>query len=120
MVADREDYEDRFITNEIGVITNPGKYEGEPLYVPYLWEEYVLHGFEQETISAGRESVEIVEVTDDIVEEFPELEGVEYVSLAQSNQGFVGGEELFESDLVDLRDKAQRIREQQEEEGVSH
>lgn len=111
MSQDREEIEDRFITNEIGSITTPGKYEGEPLYVPYLWEEYVLYGFAEETITAGRESVEIVEITDDIVEEFPELEGVEYVSLAQSNQGFVSAEELEnESDLVALHDKAQRLR----------
>jgi len=30
--------------NERGIITSPGKFEGEKIYVPYYWEAY-LNGF---------------------------------------------------------------------------
>lgn len=111
----REQLEENYRTNEIGCIASPGKYEGEPLYVPYLWENYVLHGFSTETISTHTETAEVVEITDDIVDEFPELSDVDYVSLEESDSGFVYSSELSEAELEELRERAKRIREREEE-----
>jgi hypothetical protein len=111
----RDELEEQYNTNEINCITSPGKYEGEPLYVPYLWEQY---GFGQgfETISTHTETVEVIKVYNDMIEEFPELEGVEYVSLSEDNQGFVHSEALESDDeLEELEERAENLREEEEQ-----
>jgi hypothetical protein len=66
---------------EDGIITNPGQYEGERCYVPYLWESD--DGEEVE----DREFLYII--TDSDRHQFPELDGVETVRLYLSENGFV-------------------------------
>lgn len=68
-----------------GIITSPGKFEGEPIYAPYYWamdcmgmaDEYVL-------------DVAIFFVTDQDRKEFPELDQfLELVEIWSDDQGFV-------------------------------
>lgn len=54
--------------NELGIITDPGKFESEFLYLPYFWQSS-LDGL-ADTIKNGVFSVEI---TDDDVKHFEQL-----------------------------------------------
>lgn len=69
-----------------GRIQSPGKFEGEPLYVPYFWDAY-LDGWADEDDGIAL----WFNVTLGDVEEFPELAGAERVGLYCSEDGFVRG-----------------------------
>jgi hypothetical protein len=67
-----------------GIIRSPGKFEGEPRYVPYFWDAY-LNGMADDD-----DGVTLTfDVNDDDRKLFPELEGVKHVYLEESDQGFV-------------------------------
>jgi len=69
---------------ENGVIRSPGKFEGEPVYVPYFWQFYLEGGAEDddgETLT--------FHVTDEDRAMFPELANVRHVFLWESDDGFV-------------------------------
>lgn len=70
-----------------GIIQRPGKFEGEMLYVPYLWFEGIMNG-------AGiplptNKFMERVLIEDKDRLEFPELIGVKAAILWEDEQGFV-------------------------------
>jgi hypothetical protein len=70
-----------------GYIVSPGKFECEPVYVPYFWSFYLDGGDEPHTIDGT--FVSRFEVTDAERIEFPELVGVVALDLWESDQGFV-------------------------------
>lgn len=67
-----------------GIITSPGKFEGEASYLPYMWERSVEDG-----CVADEFDVYTVEVDAEDVERFPMLERVDDVSMYEDEQGFV-------------------------------
>jgi hypothetical protein len=80
-------------------IREPGKFEGEPRWVPYFWE-MILNGdgedFYTDAIEVGPEEwepsgtlVTYFKVDSDDREEYPELEDVDDVWLWENSQGFV-------------------------------
>ena len=90
-----------------GVIQNPGKFEFEPIYTPHYWS-LMLDGLEYESIDfpIGEDetkTVDIFQVTAEDLAEFPELEGIAYIALEVSEEGFVQASELVEGDLEGLR-----------------
>lgn len=70
--------------NDHGLITSPGKFEGEMYYVPQLWEE-VLNGFAAEMNDGSAR----IELGAEDWQRFPELRGWDYVRLYESDSGFV-------------------------------
>ena len=64
----REEILKKYSINESGVITSPGKFEGEMLYMPHFWECY-LNG-ESNTLQDGSLSVPIEKKEKEM---FPEL-----------------------------------------------
>lgn len=75
----------------------PGRYEGEPAWVVYVWEEIILNGGADEEITLGAAPdgdggvpYAIVKVDDEIRRRFPAIadEGPE-VCLYQRDDGFV-------------------------------
>jgi hypothetical protein len=71
-----------------GWIASPGKFEAEPLYVPYLWDA-TLNGFcEIESDDVNPDSY-VVEIDATDVEIFPELAGMTHALLWESDNGFV-------------------------------
>jgi hypothetical protein len=68
-----------------GIILSPGKFENEPLYVPYFWDAY-LNGMADEDDGM----VLTFLVNDEDRAEFPELKDIKVVTLAQTDDGFVG------------------------------
>jgi len=90
-----------------GLIRDPGKFELEPIYTPYYWDK-MADGMETETLDFPinedeTKSVDIFEVTAEDLAEFPELDGVAYIALEYSDQGFVQASELSVDDLNKLR-----------------
>lgn len=73
-----------FRANESGLITAPGKFEGEPIYAPYFWDQF-LQGM------ADEDDGEWVtfEITAQDEQLFPELKGIQRVRLYEDDVGFV-------------------------------
>lgn len=80
----RQDIIDQYETDEHGKIANPGKFEGEPLYVPYFWEAY-LNGCADEDDG----DVLVFHIEEEDRKEFPELASYNKVSLWEDDCGFV-------------------------------
>ena len=80
-----------YTVNEHGIITDPGKFEGEPLYVPYFYA-FMMCGFEEEVICVEEEdrSYSIFLIRDFDVSLFPDLADFKpgRVALWTSDQGF--------------------------------
>ena len=78
--------------NEHNVITSPGKFEGEYILCPYLWNEYVMISASDETTIDPQDDTcyDFFDTTNK--EEFPEEVvslDVKTVALFTSSQGFV-------------------------------
>ena len=73
-----------------GLICSPGKYEGEPLYVPYLWE-IVLDGGGEPVDDPDRPdaTMDLVGLSDDDKRRFPALTGFDHALLWADDNGFV-------------------------------
>jgi hypothetical protein len=67
-----------------GIILTPGKFEGEPVYVPVFWARG-LEGF----ADLDEDGVFAFEITNEDTAEFPELEGINTLALEESESGFV-------------------------------
>jgi hypothetical protein len=65
-------------------VRGPGKFEGEPAYVPYYWDAYLRGSCKDDD---GK--VITFAVTDDDRALFPELQGVQQVRLYETDSGFV-------------------------------
>ena len=65
-----------------------GKFEGEPLLVPYFWD-MVMNGFGDDTREIDGLLVERFEITKEDKENFPELSNHNYIDLWESENDFV-------------------------------
>lgn len=83
MIESRKDVLDQYEVED-GVIRSPGKFEGEAVFVPYLWEVYLNGG-------ATEDDGEIItiDIDDDDRQMFPELLTVVRAYLEESSTGFV-------------------------------
>ena len=69
-----------------GVIVSPGKFEGEPVYVPYFWDAFPPDWVEDE----DDDGVLIFKVSAEDRAAFPGmLDGVREVRLREDDNGFV-------------------------------
>lgn len=86
---DREDVLDRY--NSVGgIITSPGKFGGQPIYAPYLWD-VVLEGGSETIYTEEYIVLELIEISGEDRGHFPELEEDEVGAavLYETNDGFV-------------------------------
>ena len=74
-----------YTLNEHGTITDPGKFEGEMYYVPYLWFEIM----EDDNGPDGDEKIFNLESDDELKGLIPELKDVTMITLWEDNHGFV-------------------------------
>jgi hypothetical protein len=75
-----KDYE----VNKHGIITSPGKFEGEMVYVPHLFN--VIMNGEGEHQEDGSILIDLIK---EDYEEFPELLGCDIAYIREDSQGFV-------------------------------
>lgn len=81
----RKEIMNLYEVDEHGIITSPGKFEGEMLYTPHFWDLF-LGG--QGTIQ--QDGAVVFSITTEDMAEFPELVGdVEEVVLYEDSRGFV-------------------------------
>jgi hypothetical protein len=78
------EYEAEYEIDSRGIIRSPGKFEGEPRYVPYFYEVF-MNGMADDDDGV----VLTFRVTAEDRKMFPELRGVRNVYLEESDQGFV-------------------------------
>ena len=69
---------------ENGVIRSPGKFEAEPVYVPYFWDAYMNGGADEDD-----GDILTFDVNDEDRAMFPELANVRQVFLWENDSGFV-------------------------------
>lgn len=68
--------------------TEPGKFEGEPAFVPRLWD-LVMDGVADVSTFDGDTAVDIIVVGDGLRELYPDLGDIYAVALWETEQGFV-------------------------------
>ncbi len=78
----RARYLKQYTVSPYGRITNPGKFEGEMIYVPYFWECF-LDG------TADSDNPISISVTPSDLAAFPELGSIKTVWLYERSDGFV-------------------------------
>jgi len=86
----RQETLEAYNVNESGVITSPGKFEGEPIFAPALWVA-ALEGFSDR--DDGRSFFFSIPKSDPMRKEFPEMNRwlgrKRSVRLFQNDQGFI-------------------------------
>jgi hypothetical protein len=88
-----------------GRVTDPGKFAGEMIYVPYFWELCLMDGADWEFV--GNEEVEIcgVQIAPDDRTRFPELKVEDsWIFLQENNEGFVHAKVMNEADSKEYMD----------------
>lgn len=91
-----------------GVIRDPGKFEGEMLYVPYYYMAALDGLFESIDFNDG-EHIDYMRIEPADAEMFPELasEVGHYLALRESDQGFVYGRILNKTKIDRLVDESE-------------
>ena len=85
----RKEIETQYKTNERGLITSPGKFENEMIYVPYFYD-FILDGCSDETEDdEGGTPIDYFDITPEDLGQFPELKGIKRISIQTDDQGFV-------------------------------
>jgi hypothetical protein len=82
----RKELLDLYQVNDRGRITDPGKFEGEMLFVPYFWD-IVLNGFGNAT-----GEFDWVDISREDRAEFPEVGRATKIRLHECESGFVFGD----------------------------
>lgn len=81
----RAELEERYnVDAQSLLITSHGKFEGEPLWVPYLWDQYLNGSFDEDI-----DGVLFFRVSEEDKVLWPELVECYAVALEESDQGFV-------------------------------
>ena len=101
----RNEIEAEYKVNEAGVITDLGKFQGEPLYAVYLWEA-VLDSSSDFSVEDGDTTLDIFEIKSEDIAEWPELIGVVGVAIWEDENGFVHTKELSALELSKLEAEA--------------
>lgn len=71
-----------------GYIRSPGKMEGNPIWVPALWDQ-TMEGGQDDTVYDGDTTISVFHISKDDTDEFPELAKYKVVTLYEDTQGFV-------------------------------
>lgn len=91
--------DDEYDTNEYGVISNPGKFESEPPWVPQLWDR-VMSGFSDVSVHDGSMAIDAFRLDSGLAA----LTGLEpdpdrFVCLWSDDNGFVSHMLMSEDEL---------------------
>lgn len=99
----RAKLEKQYNVNKHGLIITPGKFQGEPLYVPYFYE-HIMDGSGNEVFDTcehedhSEDECDCMDlnllytefdITDDDIREFPELQGYSQIRIGVTEIGFV-------------------------------
>ncbi len=76
-------------TSTNGIISSPGKFEGEPTWAPYFYDAILNGCCDHDYRNGPDDGACFFVVTDADRREFPELASIYGVGLAESAQGFI-------------------------------
>ena len=74
---------------ENGIIRSPGKFEGEPVYAPHIWDMVLNDDYDTLADTDEADGAARVYITPEDVEEFPELDGEPFIEAWEDYNGFV-------------------------------
>ena len=74
----------------VNIVSHPGKFEGEPAWVPYFWD-LTMDGGADDVDDDNGTDIYIFTIQEDDIAVFPELAGMSYVEVWETDQGFVCG-----------------------------
>lgn len=80
----RQEIEDQYTVNENGIITSPGKFEGEMYYAIHYWD-LVTDGFS----FSDDDGISIFYLDDTDITEYPELQDAKTIKMWEDDIGFV-------------------------------
>jgi hypothetical protein len=83
--AERQD-DHTYSINKDGIIISPGKFEGEPEWAPYFYQQWLETGGHEMDDEEGNA---IIHVLPEDRARFPELAKVDHILIRESDQGFV-------------------------------
>ena len=74
-----------------GIIAEPGKFEGDPLYVPYFWDMALQGLADDDYFDEGDVLISVFQITEKYAATFPELESEigMLIEVWENEQGFV-------------------------------
>ena len=86
----RQEVPEHYKVNRDGTIMSPGKFEGTPLYTPYLWD-LVLEGEGEDEYDENGHPVTTLRIEEFDQMEFPEIvaDHIKWVQIWEDEQGFV-------------------------------
>jgi len=94
------------VNDKTRIIGDPGKFEGECVFVRDLWHDVVMNGMEDETVYDGDTPVSVVLLDKETRKDF-ELDETDYaVCLWEDSNGFVRSRVMSESDLTAFRSES--------------
>jgi hypothetical protein len=97
---------ERDYDSDSGRITSPGKFEGEPLYVPALWQ-LAMEGFQDDTMEIGTILYEIFSIDSEVESAFADYSlkrAGDYILLWSDDNGFVNSSIVTEEELDSFLD----------------
>jgi len=108
----REEILQNFAVNKYGIITNPGKFEGEPLYAPHFYDMILDGGSDLDFYDNSDEMLfNIFKITSEDCIYFPELTDTLFLVCFEDEQGFFYCKSRKFSEIDDFLDLFSEIRE---------
>jgi hypothetical protein len=105
MFDNREDIENRFDVNHLGVITTPGKFEGQPVWVPYLWAEAGFNPAFQRSDEHGGEYVALTIIRPADAAKFEGVPEYGILVLQSTTRGDVFSYEYSETEVHEIEQR---------------
>ena len=88
LIKESLQFAQEFDVDKYGLIINPGKFERETQYTPYFYN-MTLHSAQDDIEYIDNDVYDIFNITEDDRALFPDLIGIDKVSISTDNQGFV-------------------------------
>lgn len=84
-------------------ITEPGKFEGEPVWTPIFWDQ-VLDGWAEVELYVDGDLISFIEITEEDRRRWPGLPtGRNYIALWENVQGFVHTRHMTREEMEKLK-----------------
>lgn len=104
-----------YTLDENNCVSDLGKFEGEPAYVPYLWDQS-MNGCEDASLDCDGDSYSVFFVDNAIRSEFPTLDAKDFVVvLWETEQGFVLHETMNQKEYRDFVKTCEASQDSEEE-----
>lgn len=71
------------------IIRSPGKFEGAPIYTPYFYDLIMNDMADNTEYDEYDNPIDLFDITDDDIAQFPELKNITHIRLWQDDNGFV-------------------------------